>query len=170
MPLEVEKWILNHWTAREGPVITLLNLPSYILHMYLNSLLSILSQITSICFIPHLGMIPLPSQCPKPETWESTWTLPPSQPPWPIYLQILWFCPWDISSPLASTSITFGFPGDALVKNQPAMQEMQAPSLNGADPLEEEVATHSSILAWKIPRTGEPGALQSMGWQKVRLD
>ena len=80
MPLGVKKWILNHWTAREGPVITRLILPSYILHMYLNSLLSILLQITSICFIPHLGMIPLPSQCPEPETWGSTWALPPSQP------------------------------------------------------------------------------------------
>ena len=38
------------------------------------------------------------------------------------------------------------------------------------DPLEEEMATHSSILAWKIPWTEEPGQLQSMGWQRVRQD
>ena len=46
------------------------------------------------------------------------------------------------------------------------MQEPQVPSLGGEDPLEEEMATHSSILAWDIPRTGEPARLQSMGSQK----
>ena len=44
--------------------------------------------------------------------------------------------------------------------------EMQAPSLGREDPLKEEVATHSSILAWRIPWTEEPGGLQSMGSQK----
>ena len=52
------------------------------------------------------------------------------------------------------------------------MQETQETtrvrSLGGEDPLEEEVETHSSILAWKIPRTEEPGVLQSMGSQRVR--
>ena len=51
-------------------------------------------------------------------------------------------------------------------KNLPAVQktqETQARSLSGEDPLEEEIATHSSILAWRIPWTGEPGKLQSMG-------
>ena len=47
---------------------------------------------------------------------------------------------------------------------------MQVPSLDQEDPLEEEMATHSSILAWKIPRTEEPGGLQSMGSQRVRRD
>ena len=42
------------------------------------------------------------------------------------------------------------------------MQEMQAPSLGQEDPLEEEMATHTSILAWEIPWTGESGGLQSM--------
>ena len=45
-------------------------------------------------------------------------------------------------------------------------QEMQVPSLGGKDPLEEEMATHSSILAWEIPRTEEPGRLQSLGSQR----
>ena len=44
-----------------------------------------------------------------------------------------------------------------------AMQETQVPSLSQEDPLEQEVATYSSILAWKIPWTEEPGRLQSMG-------
>ena len=56
------------------------------------------------------------------------------------------------------------------VKNPPAMQELQETrvrSLGREDPLEEEIATHSSILAWEIPRTEEPGGLQFMGSQRV---
>ena len=49
------------------------------------------------------------------------------------------------------------------------MQETQVRSLGGEDPLEEEMATHSSILAWKIPWTEEPGGLQSMGSQKSQM-
>ena len=48
------------------------------------------------------------------------------------------------------------------IKNLPAMQETQVPSLGGEDPLEKGMATHSSILAWTIPWTEEPGGLQSM--------
>ena len=47
--------------------------------------------------------------------------------------------------------------------NPPAMWEIWVPSLGWEDPLEKEMATHSSILAWRIPRTEEPGRLQSMG-------
>ena len=57
------------------------------------------------------------------------------------------------------------------VKNLPAMQETQetlVQSLVREDPLEKEMATHSSILAWEIPWTEEPRGLQSMGLQKVR--
>ena len=57
------------------------------------------------------------------------------------------------------------------VKNLPAMQEtqqMRIQSLDQEDPLEEETATHSSILAWKISWTEDPGRLQSMWLQKVR--
>ena len=49
------------------------------------------------------------------------------------------------------------------VKNLSAMREIQVQSLGWKDPLEKEMATHSSILAWKIPWTGKPGNLQSMG-------
>ena len=48
------------------------------------------------------------------------------------------------------------------------MQETQVRSLGWEDPLEKEMATHSSILAWEIPGTEEPGGLQSMGSQRVR--
>ena len=57
-----------------------------------------------------------------------------------------------------------------MVKNLPAIQEtqeMQVQSLGREDPLEEVMPTHSSILAWKIPWTEEPGRLQSMGSQRV---
>ena len=53
------------------------------------------------------------------------------------------------------------------VKHLPAMQETQVQSLGREDPLEKEMATHSSALAWKIPWTEEPGGLQSMGLQRV---
>ena len=52
-----------------------------------------------------------------------------------------------------------------MVKNLPAMQEMWGRSLGWEDPLEEEMATQCSILAWEISWTEEPGRLQSMGWQ-----
>ena len=55
-------------------------------------------------------------------------------------------------------------------KNLPAMQETQVQSLLWEDPLEKEMATHSSMLAWKIPWTEEPGRLQSMGSQRVGHD
>ena len=54
-----------------------------------------------------------------------------------------------------------------LQKNPPAVQEMGSQSLGWEDPLEKEVSTHSSILAWRIPRTEESGRLQSMGLQRV---
>ena len=56
------------------------------------------------------------------------------------------------------------------VKNLPAMQEIQVRSLGQEDPLLEGMANHSSILAWRIPWTKEPGVLQSMELQSVRHD
>ena len=60
-----------------------------------------------------------------------------------------------------------------VIKNLPTMQEsqeMRVRSLGQEDPLEEEMAPHSSILAWKIPWAEESGGLQSMGSQRVRHD
>ena len=54
-----------------------------------------------------------------------------------------------------------------MVKNLPAMQEIQVRSLDWEDPLEKGMAIHSSIFAWRIPRSEEPGGLQSMGSQRV---
>jgi len=56
------------------------------------------------------------------------------------------------------------------VKTLPAMPETRVPSLDWEDPLEKEMATHSSILGWKIPGTELPARLQSTGSQRVRHD
>ena len=56
------------------------------------------------------------------------------------------------------------------VKNLPAVKETWVQSLAWEDPLEKEMATHSSIIAWEIPWMGEPGNLQSMGSQRVGHD
>ena len=66
---------------------------------------------------------------------------------------------WDLN-PEFTTSLVA-----QLAKNLPAIQETQAQSLGQRDPLEKEMATHSSILAWRIPWTEEPGGLSSMGLQ-----
>ena len=67
-----------------------------------------------------------------------------------------------------------GYMGTSLVaqrlKRLPAMWETWVRSLSREDPLEKEMATHSSILAWRIPWTEEPGGLQSMGSQRVGHD
>ena len=54
-----------------------------------------------------------------------------------------------------------------MVKNLPAVEEIRVQSLGQEDPMEQETATHSSILPWEIPWTEEPGWLQSMRWQRV---
>ena len=78
-----------------------------------------------------------------------------------------------ISSVRIKTVVLFHrvFPGGSAVKNLPAMQELQETqvrSLGQEDLLEKEMATHSSILAWRIPQTEELGGLQSTGSQRVR--
>ena len=57
-----------------------------------------------------------------------------------------------------------------MLKHLPAMQETWVRFLGQEDPLEKEMATHSSILAWEIPRTEEPGRLQVHGVARVRHD
>ena len=62
----------------------------------------------------------------------------------------------------------WGLPDGSVVKNLPAMQEMRVQSLDWEDPLEKEMATHSSTLAWEMPWIEERGGLQPMGLQSVR--
>ena len=64
--------------------------------------------------------------------------------------------------------ISEGFSGGSAVKNLPAMQETQVRSLGQEDPLEQGMATCSSLFAWRIPWTEEPGELQFIGLQSVR--
>ena len=74
---------------------------------------------------------------------------------------------------LQQDAVTWGFPSGSAVKSLPASQEPQetwVPSLGWEDALGEGMATHSSILAWRIPWTTEPGGLQSIGSQRVRHD
>ena len=63
-----------------------------------------------------------------------------------------------------------GFLDDSAIKIYLPMQETRVRSLSQEDPLEKEMATHSSILAWEIPWTEDPGGLQSMGSQRVGHD
>ena len=65
---------------------------------------------------------------------------------------------------------TMGFPAGSAIKNLPAMQEIQVQSLGQEDPLEESMATHFCILAWRIPWTKKFVRLQSIGSQRVRCD
>ena len=65
--------------------------------------------------------------------------------------------------------ITEGFPRGSLIKNLPAVQDTRVQSLGWKDPLEKGIATHSSILAWRIPGTEEPGKLQSLVSQSWKL-
>ena len=62
------------------------------------------------------------------------------------------------------------FPVAQTVNNLPATQKTRVRSLGWEDPLKKKMTTHSSILAWRIPWTQEPGGLQSMGLQRVRHD
>ena len=62
--------------------------------------------------------------------------------------------------------LPLGFPGGSVVKNLPAMQETQVQSLGQKDPLEKEIASHTSIFAWEIPWTKEPNGLQSRELQE----
>ena len=74
---------------------------------------------------------------------------------------------------LQKVVVGVGCPGGSTIKNPPGMQEMQETwvrSLGWEDPLEESSATHSSVLAWRIPWLEKPGGLQSMGSQRVRHD
>ena len=90
--------------------------------------------------------------------------------PWPM-------CAWHSPcaalqrAPLCSDRTTVpGFPSDSVVKEPTCQAEDTVRSLDCEDPLEKEMATHSSVLAWEIPWMEEPGWLQSMGSQKVVHD
>ena len=75
---------------------------------------------------------------------------------------------WGLAYCLTQSLVGRGFPGGLMVKNPPVSAgEAWVPFLGQEDPLEKEMATHSSILAWEIPWTEEPGGQQSRGSQRV---
>ena len=96
--------------------------------------------------------------------------------PWSLSFTTLTFlkntgqslCRMSFSSGLSK--VFLDFPHGLVVENTPAMQERQVQSLGWEDLLEKEMATHSSLPAWRIPWTEELGGLQSMGSQRVRQD
>ena len=75
-----------------------------------------------------------------------------------------------ISKVTAGSSRTGRLPGSSVVRVHLPEQETRVQFLGGEDPLGKEMATHSSILAWEIPWTEEPGGLQSVGSQRIRQD
>ena len=83
--------------------------------------------------------------------------------------ELIIFPPKPKASPiLHNDTISHSFPGGSVVKNPPANAGDVGSIPGQEDPLEEEMATHSSTLAWEIPWTEEPGRLQSMGSQRVK--
>ena len=86
-----------------------------------------------------------------------------------IHYQNYWVKGYALSG-ISHTHIHRTFLVAQMVKRLPKMRKTQVQSLGQEDLLEKEMATHSSILAWKIPWTEEPGGLQSMGSQRVRHD
>ena len=122
-----------------------------------------------------------------PESQSDYRSLPPICQPFPshsspkskehTYIKSRGRCSGEAEDP-ASISLSFlysalGFPRGPEIKKLPTVQETQERrvwSLGQEDPLEKEMATHSSILAWRTPWTEEPGGLQSMGLQRVRHD
>ena len=110
----------------------------------------------------QIGYTCLPFHILHSQTQSDLLPLPCSNPWHQPLLDCLFFC-----------GHSQGLPGGSLVKNLPPMQEMQETkfwSLGWEDPLEKEMATHSSILAWEIPRTEETGGLQSMGSPRIGHD
>ena len=113
------------------------------------------------------------------EVWyRSTWNQHSEALWWAVtaHQPLIWFpCLWSWCLHLALfVSVTFPLrcfkSSPQQVNNLPAMQETQVLPLSWEDPLEKEMATHSSVLAWKIPWTEEPGWLQYKGPQRVRHD
>ena len=118
----------------------------------------------------HWSGLPFPSPVRESEVTQSSPTLsdlmdcsPPGSSIHGIFQARVLECGAIAFSNLALKVIQAHFPCGSVVNNLPEMQELQETGLIGEDPLEEGIATHSSILAWQIPWTEEPGGLQSMG-------
>ena len=126
----------------------------YQLRKYLTKRCSLKEHSFSVCQVDFIGAFKQKEACPL----HFHYHLPLSHP---FFWSLLLLTPWASQVALA-------------VKNPPASAgetwEVQVRSLGQEDPLEEDTANHSSILAWKTPRTEEPGGLWSMGSQRVNRD
>ena len=89
---------------------------------------------------------------------------------WGVFVKAVGISLTKTAPDFLSGSISRALLAAQLVKNLPASQETQLQSLGWEDPLEEEMTTHSSTLAWRIPWTEEPGGLQSTGSHRVKHD
>ena len=89
--------------------------------------------------------------------------------PVPAYRDIL-NCSFTLGLEMVLSAVYWASLVAQRLKRLPVMQETWVRSLGQGDPLEKEMASHSSTLAWEIPGTEEPGGLQSMGSQRVRHD
>ena len=121
--------------------------PKWLTHVWLLVLAGVLVQSTLVIISMWLGILSMASVRVS-EVWEDG------------SCKACKIQPWNWHTALGAASLVA-----QMVKNLPAMQETQVQSLSGEDPLEKEMATHSSILAWEIPWTEEPSRLQSMGSQ-----
>ena len=102
----------------------------------------------------------LPPHCPEPALRKLLF-----QARW-----VFWADPWFLASSFIKTQVPGGFPGGSVVKNLPANAGDTGLIPGSGRSLEEKMATHSSILAWEIPRIDKPGRLRSVGFQRVRHD
>ena len=141
-----------------------------------------MSSLTSVSVVQHFfdlgGLIRLDTgQCQTLLQMHSGMTPMAEKGPWSLPSVKVWMWishsrPYAQLSTCVSWSTNSGSPSlvAQLVKNPPAMPETLVQFLGWEDPLEKGMATHSSILAWRIPWTEEPGRLQSMGLQRVGQD
>ena len=86
---------------------------------------------------------------------------------WFLWVLFFWRPKTDVGYIYFHLCYSQGFPAGLVVKNPSATRETQVQTLGQEDPLEKGMATHSSILAWRSPRTEEPGELQTIGLQRV---
>ena len=145
----IGRQILYHWATREAPILS-----CFISNFYIKWLVLLWLILWLVLFLENYSLMILSYHDRVITTW------------------ILRFQRWELLGRLAPILGIRDFPGDAAVKNLLAVQEpreMWVRSLGWEDLLEEGMATHSCILAWRIPWTEEPGGLQSTGSQRVRL-
>ena len=147
------QFFVTPWTAAHQASLSITSSQSLL------KLVSIKSVMPSNHFILCCPLLLLPSIFPSIRGFSSE-----------SVLHIRWPKCWSFSFSLSSSSEYSGLISFRINKRLSIMQETRVRSLGREDPLENEMAIHSNTIAWKIPRTEEPGRLQSMGSQRVKHD